>query len=110
MNDLAEVNRLLWPVAIFAFFPGVGLLVRCQGDCTSIGNSHSFGVSDSSDQMAVQGLIIIISQKILLGSKDTILASDWVMPTIIWLYSTVTGNNLYNISCKVWEFQRMWHR
>jgi len=30
MNDVAEVNRLLWPVTSVAFFPGVGLLVRCQ--------------------------------------------------------------------------------
>jgi hypothetical protein len=71
MNGLAEVNRLLWPVTSVAFFPGVGLLVRCQGDCASIGNSHFFGVSDLSDQMAMWGLIIIISQKILLGSLDT---------------------------------------
>jgi hypothetical protein len=72
MNDLAEVNRLLWPVTSVAFFPGVGLLVRCQWDCTSIGNSHSFGVSDLSDQMAIWGLIIIISQKVLLGSSDAV--------------------------------------
>lgn len=66
-----EVNRVLWPVTSAVFSPGVGLLVRCQGDCTSIGNCHSFGVSDSSDQMAVHSLIIIISQKIMLGSLDT---------------------------------------
>jgi hypothetical protein len=54
-----------------AFFPGVDLLVRCQEDCTSIGNCHSFGVSDLSDQMTVRGLIVIILQKILLGSSDT---------------------------------------
>jgi len=71
VNGLVEVNRLLWPVTSVTFSPGFGLLVRCQGDYTSIGNSHSFGVSDSSDQMAVQGIIIIISQKILLGSSDT---------------------------------------
>jgi hypothetical protein len=64
-------------------------------------NSRSSGVGDRSDQRSIQSLITIISQEILFVQTQyvSIHAADWLMLTVIRLYSTVTGNNLLNILC-----------